>query len=66
MDWMAEGLEFEFLSGQEFFLLHIIQTGTGAHPASYPIGTEGFSPGVKRPGHEADHSPLLGVNVKKT
>jgi hypothetical protein len=25
-----------------------VQTGSGAHPASYPMGTEGLSPGVKR------------------
>jgi hypothetical protein len=42
---------------QEFSLLHIVQNGSGAHPASYPMGTGAFSPGVKRPGLEADHSP---------
>jgi hypothetical protein len=25
-----------------------VQTGSGAHPASYPMGTGGLSPGVKR------------------
>jgi hypothetical protein len=36
-----------------FFLsLHYhIQTSSGAHPASYPVGTW-----VKWPGHEADHT----------
>jgi hypothetical protein len=29
---------------QEFFLLHIIQTSSGAHPASYPMGTGGSFP----------------------
>jgi hypothetical protein len=24
-------------------LLHVIQTGSGAHPASYPVATRGFS-----------------------
>jgi hypothetical protein len=28
---------------------------SGAHPASYPKGTGGSFPGVKRPGREADH-----------
>jgi hypothetical protein len=28
-----------------FSLLHHIQTSFGAHPASYPIGTEGYLPG---------------------
>jgi hypothetical protein len=37
-----------------------VQTGSGSHPASCPMGTEGPFPGVKaRPGHDADHSPPL-------
>jgi hypothetical protein len=37
--------------GSEFFLLHVVQTGSGAHLASYPIGTGGGSfPGVKAAG----------------
>jgi hypothetical protein len=31
-----------------------VQTGPGAHPASYTLGTGSF-PGVKRPGHSVDH-----------
>jgi hypothetical protein len=31
------------------------QNGSGAHPASYPMGTRDSSLGVKRPGREADH-----------
>jgi hypothetical protein len=37
-----------------------VQTGSGAHPASYPMGTGGPFPGGKaRPnrGVKADHSP---------
>jgi hypothetical protein len=30
----------------EFSLLHIVQTGFGAHPASYPMGTGGKVAGV--------------------
>jgi hypothetical protein len=37
-------------------LHHLVQTGSGAHLASYPMGTRGFCPEVKRPGREADHS----------
>jgi hypothetical protein len=37
------------------FFSHV-QTGPGAHPASCTMGT-GFFPGVKRPGHGADHPP---------
>jgi hypothetical protein len=33
-----------------------VQTGPGAHPAPYTIGT-GSSPGVKRPGRGVDHIP---------
>jgi hypothetical protein len=35
-----------------------VQTGSGAHPASCPMGTGGPFPGVKaQPGRDADHSP---------
>jgi hypothetical protein len=37
-----------------------VQTGYGAHPTSYPVGTGGPFPGGKaRPGLDADHSPHL-------
>jgi hypothetical protein len=39
---------------------------SGTHQASYPVGNEVSLPGVKLPGHEADHStPTIAV-VKKT
>jgi hypothetical protein len=41
-----------------------IQTGSGSHPASYPVGTRYSFPGVKRPGPEADHSPPSSSEVK--
>jgi hypothetical protein len=42
-----------------------VQTGSGAHPASYPMGTGGSFPGVKaRPGRDADHSPRSSAEVK--
>jgi hypothetical protein len=28
----------------EFSLLHIVETGSGAHPTSYPMGTGGSLP----------------------
>jgi hypothetical protein len=35
-----------------------VQTGSGAHPGSYPISTGGpFSGGKAWPGPDADHSP---------
>jgi hypothetical protein len=33
--------------GQEFSLLHVVQTGSEANPASYPMGTGGSFPGGK-------------------
>jgi hypothetical protein len=39
-------------------------TGPGAHPASYTMGT-GFIPGVKQPGRDADHQPYLAPRSKK-
>jgi hypothetical protein len=42
-----------------------VQTGSGAHPASYPKGTRDSFPGGKaRPGRDADHSPLSSAEVK--
>ena len=41
-----------------------IQTGPGAHPASYTTCTGSF-PGVKRPGRSADHPPYLAPRLKK-
>jgi hypothetical protein len=46
-------------------LFHVIQISSGAHPASYPMGTGDSFLGVKRPGREADHSPPT-TEVKKT
>jgi hypothetical protein len=42
-----------------------VQTGSGAHLASYPVGTGGPFPGGKaRPGRDADHSPPSSAEVK--
>jgi hypothetical protein len=40
----------EFMSPgrvKNFRLHHVVQTGSGAHPASYPMGTGDSFPGVK-------------------
>jgi hypothetical protein len=43
-----------------------VQTGSGAHPASYIMGTGGSFPGGKaRPGLDADHSPPSSAELKK-
>jgi hypothetical protein len=34
-------------AGSEIFLLHVIQTGSGNHPAFYPMGTGGCFAGGK-------------------
>jgi hypothetical protein len=44
---LTEGSEFESLRGQQFSLIHVVQTGSGAHPTSYPMGTVGSFPGGK-------------------
>jgi hypothetical protein len=63
---MAEVSEFESRYGQEFPLLHVVQTGSGAHPASYPMETGDSFPGVKWPGREAHNSSPTSAEVKKT
>jgi hypothetical protein len=47
-----------------FSLHHRVQTGSGAHPVCYPMGTRGSFPGVNRPGREADHSPPSSAEVR--
>jgi hypothetical protein len=50
---------------EDFFSSPCVQSGSGAHPASYPRGTGGSFPGGKvRPGRDADHSPLSSAEVK--
>jgi len=48
---------------KNIFVLFTV-TSSGAKTVSYPMGTGGFSPGVKRPGREADHSPQYNAEVK--
>jgi hypothetical protein len=47
-----------------FMLCHCIQTSSGSHPSSYPVGTRGSFLGIRQLGHEADHSPLSIAKVK--
>ena len=56
------GLEIESRWGGRFSAA--VQTGPGAHPASY-IRSTGSSPGVKRPRRGVDHSPHLSPRLKK-
>jgi hypothetical protein len=41
-----------------------VQSGPGAHPASYTMGAASF-PGVKRPRHGVDHPPPSSAEVKE-
>jgi hypothetical protein len=43
-----------------FFLHHRLQNGSGAHPASYPMGTRGSFPGG-----EVDHSSPSNAEIKQ-
>jgi hypothetical protein len=50
--------------GLGFHSEQVIQTGSGAHPDSYPMGIGGSFLGVKPLGHEADHSLPSSAEVK--
>jgi hypothetical protein len=49
---------------REYSLLHSVQASSGAHLALYAMDTGGSFSGVKRPGHEAHHSPPSSAEVK--
>jgi hypothetical protein len=52
-------------TGADFPSSPCVQTGSGVHPASYPIGTGGSFPGSKaRPGRDDDHSAPSSAEVK--
>jgi len=56
------GPRIEFRCGRDF--PPPVQTGPGAHPVSYTMGT-GCFPGVKRPGRGVDHPPTSSAKVKE-
>jgi hypothetical protein len=61
-DW---AIEVRSPTGVDFSSSPCVQTGSGAHPGSYPMGTGGSFPGGKaRPGRDADHSPPSSAEVK--
>jgi disulfide bond formation protein DsbB len=45
------------IGGWNFSLHHRVQTGSGAHPASYPVSTRGSFPGGKWLGSEVNSPP---------
>jgi hypothetical protein len=54
LDDRASRVQFPATAGN-FSLHRHVQNGSGAHPASYPMGTRGSFPGGKAAGHEAEH-----------
>jgi hypothetical protein len=61
-DWTAE-VRFQAEPGN-LPLFHNVQTISGAHPDFRLMRTRRSFPGGKRPGREADHSPLSSAEVK--
>jgi hypothetical protein len=57
--------KFDSQKSKTFFLFHSFQIDSGAHPASYPVGPGALSPGVRRKGREADHSPQSSAKVNE-
>jgi hypothetical protein len=64
LDDRAIGVRFP-AGAKDFSSSLCVQTCSGAHPASCPMGTGVLFPGVKaRPGHDADHSPPSSAEVE--
>jgi hypothetical protein len=63
--WTTEGLEWESQWGQEFSILHVVQTGSGSTQPPIQRLPGVISLGVKQEGCEADHSLPTSVEVKK-
>jgi len=61
--WLdGQGIESRWGGGARFSAPG--QTGPGAYPASYTMGTGSF-PGVKRPERDVDHPPPSSAGVKE-
>jgi hypothetical protein len=61
----VDDLGFDSWKGQEvFFILKIVQTGSGANPAPCSMGTMVPSLSIKRLVHEVYHSPPYSAKVK--
>jgi hypothetical protein len=66
MGWTADEFESESPYEQHFSPLHVIQSGSGAHTASYPMDTAAVTPGVKWLGREADHPSPTSAEFSNT
>jgi hypothetical protein len=67
--WHPLSLKFTvmFSTGVEKSFFHFRrhdQTSSGSRPISYPVGTRGFSPEIKRPEHDTDHPHPSSTEVK--
>jgi hypothetical protein len=63
LDYRAIGVRSP-AGAKDFSSILCAQTGSGAHPASSPMGTGGPFPGGKaRPARDADHSPPSSAEV---
>jgi hypothetical protein len=51
--WEVMPYSLIYISQQECSLLHVVQTGYGAHPASYPMGARGSFLGGKAAGERS-------------
>jgi hypothetical protein len=56
MDGRGMGVQF-LVEASDFFLMHNVQTGSGAHPSD-------MCREIKRPGHDANHSPISSNKAK--
>jgi hypothetical protein len=60
----VDGVRFP-VQERDVSVIHVVQTGSGAEPASCLMGTGGnHLVGITRLGHEADHSPPSSAEVK--
>jgi hypothetical protein len=50
--------------GKRFSPLRSVQTDSGAHAVSYPMGAAGYFSGVKWPRRKTDYSPPSSAKVK--
>jgi hypothetical protein len=63
----GRGVGVRSLAGvRDFSLLHSVQTGSGAQPASYAVGTGALSPEVKQSESECDHPRPYSAEIKNS
>jgi hypothetical protein len=68
-DWLRAGLLKSHSSSPgrvKNVPLPFVQTGSGVHPASYPVDTEGSIPRGKASGAEAYNSPPTSAEINLT